>query len=345
MTVDFNSGLITEEGLIQIGGVSGFINPEPCLTADSTYFWQGFNMAEFCSKFTSPEHAYFNAGITINAVDGFGKYLFVAYSDGIKAYDITDPTNPVLKSSINLYGPVKDIKVEKTRIFAATGNGIDVLKFDGHQFIVEKHIPTYGNSSVIREYGKYLIIGDGQGLKKLDTETLEIVQAVNTSGDISTLVVTGGIVHFYDYSGLKRYDVETFEQIPTSYSYKSNPKLALTLDNRILVSYGGKVYELTYNGNTPVYTLKTGDISDFAEGYAYNGYAYFPKGSKIRIATMTAITLPVCGNGTVETGEICDSNTVECSAISSDYTGGTAVCNSTCSGYNESNCETSDGWF
>lgn len=345
MIVDLNGGLIVEEGLVQIGGVSNFINPEPCLTTDSASFWQGFNTAEFCSKFTDPEYAVFNAGTTVNAVDGFGKYLFVAYEDGIKAYDISEPTNPVLKSNITLYGNVKDILVEKTRIFAATGNGIDVLKFDGTQFTVENHIPTYGNSASIRKYGKYLVIGDGQGLKKLDTETLEIVQQVNTSGDVTTLVIQNGTIHLYGYSGLKRYDAEIFEQIPTSYSYKSNPKLSLTIDNGILVSFGGKVYELTYNGNTPVYTLKTGDISDFAEGYAYNGYAYFPKGNKIRIATMTEVIPPVCGNGTVEIGETCDGNSVECSQINSDYTSGTAVCNSTCSGYNESNCSTSDGWF
>ncbi|MBQ3367939.1 hypothetical protein IJG44_03440 [bacterium] len=35
----------------------------------------------------------------------------------------------------------------------------------------------------------------------------------------------------------------------------------------------------------------------------------------------------------------------KCSQINSDYTSGTAVCNSTCSGYNENNCSTSDGWF
>ena len=344
MIINTNSGLIEEEGLVQIDGVSNSTNYEPCFASDSSSFWQGFNTGGFCSMFMEPEYAEFNAKTKIFAVDGLGKYLFAAHLSGINVYDISEPANPVLKNRINLFGAVRDVRVEGTRIFAASGNGIDVLKFDGSDFTVEKHISTYGDSAEIRKYGKYLIIGDGQGLKKLDTESLEIVQKVNTSGDVSTLVIKDGTIHLYDWIGLKRYDAETFEKIATSFSYKLDPKLVLTLDDRILVSNLGKVYELTYNGNKPVYTSKTGDIDNFAEGYTYNGYGYFPQGNKIRIAAMNEI-VPVCGNGIVESGEVCDGDSFKCTAIDSDYIGGTAVCNPTCSGYDESSCEASDGWF
>ncbi len=344
MILNTDSGQIEEEGLVQIGGVDDSTNYEPCFASDSSYFWQGFNTGGFCSMFMDPEYAEFNAKTKIFAVDGLGKYLFAAHLNGINVYDISEPANPVLKSKINLFGAVRDVRVEGTRIFAASGNGIDVLKFDGSDFMVEKHISTYGDSAAIRKYGKYLIIGDGQGLKKLDSESLKIVQKVNTSGDVSTLVIKDGTIHLYDWIGLKRYDAETFEKITTSFSYKLDPKLVLTIDNRILVSNLGKVYELTYNGNKPVYISKTGDIDNFAEGYTYNGYGYFPQGNKIRIAAMNEI-VPVCGNGIVEKGEVCDGDSVKCTAIDSDYIGGTAVCNSTCSSYNESSCEESDGWF
>lgn len=343
-TIDLNNGQIKEEGLLQIGGISNSINPRQCLAADSNSFWHGFSMGEFCINFSVPEYAEFNTKTKIFALDGFGKYLFAAHENGINAYDISNPVNPVLKDKVHLFGAVRDIKIQGTRIFAASGNGIDVLKFDGSDFTVEKHIPTYGESAEIRKYGKYLIIGDGHGLKKLDSETLKIVQKVQTSGDVSTLVVKDGIIHLYDWIGLKRYDAETFEKLTTSFSYKLDPKLALTIDNRILVSNLGKVYELTYNGNKPVYTSKTGDIDNFAEGYTYNGYGYFPQGNKIRIATMNEV-VPVCGNEIVENGEVCDGDSVKCTSIDSDYISGTAVCNSTCSGYNESSCEASDGWF
>ncbi|MBQ3368302.1 thrombospondin type 3 repeat-containing protein [bacterium] len=344
MILNTDSGQIEEEGLVQIDGVSNSTNSELCFATDSSYFWRGFNTGGFCSMFMDPEYAEFNAKTKIFAVDGLGKYLFAAHLNGINVYDISDPANPVLKSKINLFGAVRDVKVEGTRIFAASGNGIDVLKFDGSDFTVEKHIVTYGDSAAIRKYGKYLIIGDGQGLKKLDTESLKIVQKINTSGDVSTLVIKDGTIHLYDLIGLKRYDAETFDKIPTLLSYKLNPKLALTIDDRILVSNLGKVYELTYNGNKPVYTSKTGDIVNLIEGYTYNGYGYFPQGNKIQIAAMNEI-VPVCGNGIVEKGEVCDGDSVKCTAIDSDYISGTAVCNSTCSGYDESSCEASDGWF
>ncbi|HPA57064.1 MAG TPA: hypothetical protein PLT70_06510 [bacterium] len=39
-----------------------------------------------------------------------------------------------------------------------------------------------------------------------------------------------------------------------------------------------------------------------------------------------------------------DGNSVACTTLNSDYDSGTAYCNSTCNGYNESSCETDDGW-
>jgi len=51
----------------------------------------------------------------------------------------------------------------------------------------------------------------------------------------------------------------------------------------------------------------------------------------------------ICGDGIIETGETCDGNSVQCTALSPDYIGGTATCNSTCSGYNTGSCE-EDGW-
>ena len=50
-----------------------------------------------------------------------------------------------------------------------------------------------------------------------------------------------------------------------------------------------------------------------------------------------------CGNKITEIGEACDGDAKECSSISSAYTGGYAVCNSDCSGYNTSDCKTDNG--
>ena len=47
----------------------------------------------------------------------------------------------------------------------------------------------------------------------------------------------------------------------------------------------------------------------------------------------------VCGNRSLETGEVCDGEAKECSEIDHGYTSGFAVCNPTCSGWDKSNCQ------
>lgn len=344
ITVNANDGTMIEEGFAEVEGVSYLEENILCRAADTSSFWSGFESAGTCNKFSAPDYSYFSAGTEIYAVEGFGKYLFAAHGNGIRVYDISNPVSPVLKNNVSLYGPVRDLEIEGERVFAATGNGIDILKFNGSSLAIEKHIATYGDSAVMKRHGNYLIIGDGQGLKKLDISTQNIVQQVNTSGDVTTLIIKDGIIHLYDWAGLKRYNAETFVRITTSSSYKSSPELALTIDDRIFVTYSAKVYELTYNGNTPVYTQKTGDALDVRDGYSFDGYGYFAKGNGIRISTMAEIMEAVCGNGVIEPGEVCDGNSVACTTVNSDYDSGTAYCNSTCNGYNESSCETDDGW-
>ena len=94
------------------------------------------------------------------------------------------------------------------------------------------------------------------------------------------------------------------------------------------------------------YSLTTvnGKKESFQRGHAFENILYLPNAKKITSSAIGIAPVPVCGNGIVETGEICDSNTVQCTTLSSDYISGTATCNSTCSGYNQGGCEEDDGW-
>ncbi|HPA56400.1 MAG TPA: hypothetical protein PLX56_02845 [bacterium] len=48
---------------------------------------------------------------------------------------------------------------------------------------------------------------------------------------------------------------------------------------------------------------------------------------------------PVCGNATVETGEVCDGGEIDCAKLDSAKWGsGKAACKADCSGYDEANC-------
>ena len=51
----------------------------------------------------------------------------------------------------------------------------------------------------------------------------------------------------------------------------------------------------------------------------------------------------LCGNKTVDSGEICDGGAKECLEIDSQYSGGIATCNSTCDGWITSDCKQNTG--
>jgi len=343
ITVNTNTGNITEEGYAAIEGPGLTATDYICVASNDTDFWAGFQSGGHCDRFSAPQYAFKDVGTSVNDVAGFGNNLYAAHSNGVKTYDITDPENPTETGSISLYGPVKDLEIVGDRLYAATGNGIDILKITATGLTLEKHIATYGDTSVLKNWNGTIIAGDGQGLKKVDTTTQEVIQQVNTSGDVSTLTIVDGIIHLYDWAGLKRYNADTFDIVATDSSYKNNPRIT-SHEGNIFMTYSGNVYELAYNGTTPVYTQKTGDPVETVDGYSYSGYGYFAQGSGIRISTMAQIEEAVCGNGEIEPGELCDGNSVACTTLDSDYDSGTAYCNSSCSGYNESSCEIDDGW-
>ena len=49
-------------------------------------------------------------------------------------------------------------------------------------------------------------------------------------------------------------------------------------------------------------------------------------------------TETICGNSIIETGETCDNDTKECSEINPNFTGGIALCQTDCRGYDLSGC-------
>jgi len=51
---------------------------------------------------------------------------------------------------------------------------------------------------------------------------------------------------------------------------------------------------------------------------------------------------PVCGNKIVEEGEVCDSGGLACGEIDASYTGGIALCQEDCLGYDTSDCKGGD---
>ncbi len=86
----------------------------------------------------------------------------------------------------------------------------------------------------------------------------------------------------------------------------------------------------------------------YADRDGYDTHVYYYKDwIKSTFKELTGRDMPVisssgsyCGDGTTDSNEICDSNTLDCSAISSSYASGTTIsCKNDCSGYDVSLCK------
>lgn len=311
-----------------------------CLSEESGFVLGGRLIDDVCTPFTEALFSSIAIGNTVHAVEGLENRLIVGTGNDVKIYDITEPLAPQLLHTQSVYGPAADMVIYNNKIIIAVENGIDTIELDTYAY---SHYPTYGTSKALTVYNEKLYVGDGQGIKVLNPNTLDILQQVNTSGDVTKLEILDGVLYTFEWSGLKRFDVDTLISIPTDYYYVYNPEL-FEYDGSLYISKNGNIVRLTFNGTTVIEDALIGDPVEFRSNYGYGDYTYFPDGTTLRVSTMEEIPEPVCGNGVIEDGEICDGNSVACTTLSGDYTSGNAPCNSMCSGYNESGCEEDDGW-
>jgi hypothetical protein len=157
------------------------------------------------------------------------------------------------------------------------------------------------------------------------------------------LEIIDGVIHTFEWAGLKRYDASTLASIQTDSYYVYEPE-TYVYDGTLYVYKNNSTVALSFSGSSVTETLYTGDETELRNHYSSGSYTYFPEGTNLRISTIEEDPAAICGNGHLETGEICDSSSMACTALDPDYDSGTAYCNSTCNGYNEDNCEIDDGW-
>ena len=94
-----------------------------------------------------------------------------------------------------------------------------------------------------------------------------------------------------------------------------------------------------YNGNGKVECYQGKCIAKCSYNTVRSGYAcisdkILPKGTEV---------VASCGNGITEDGEKCDGGNKLCKLVDGSFTGGTAICNQNCTGYDTSTCEGGSG--
>jgi hypothetical protein len=311
-----------------------------CLFTDDIFLISGREVNGECVPFTEKNYGYINMGTTVRSLAGTGNVLAVGTNSQVRIYDITDPFNPDLLHTENIYGPADDMLVYNNRLIIAVENGIDAIDLEDYSYF---HKATYGSTKVLRIYENKLYAGDGQGIKVLDPLTLDIENQKNTTGDVTKLEIIGGIIHTFEWAGLKRHDVETLDAVPTDSYYIDNPEMSEYRGN-IYVSKNNYIVQLAFDESEVIEIDLIGDKIDLRNTHSHGLYTYTPDGMNLRVSTIEYIPEPYCGDGIINGDEVCDGNDIACTDLSSNYIGGTATCLSDCSGYNTEDCEVCDGW-
>jgi len=322
---------------------------EYCLNETDDFLKGGLLVNDECTPFTHPWYRSFATGSTIYSVAGKGDRLYVGTNNSIKVYDISDPEAFVLKSTFSTGGRiVYDLEVADDDVmYAATSGGIYKLDTADPDALTSLSFfaTSYNYQYRIQLYNDKLYVGDDNGINIRDKETFARLAYVNVDS-VPDFAIANGEIALYRSSfwsaGLHIRDVETLNL--KAYEYAECYTGELTTDHGgFYLSCDG--YEYRFEGRPDTYFNYyplDGDIREMQENHVYNGWAYIPDGSNVKLSTLNDVP-GYCGNGVIEPGELCDGNSVACTTLDPDYVSGTAYCNSTCDGYNESNCST-DGW-
>ena len=320
-----------------------------CLNETDSIVKGGLEISGECVPFTHPWYRSFATGSTIYSVAGKGDRLYVGTNNSIKVYDISDPNALVLKSTFSTGGRiVYDLEVADDDVmYAATSGGIYKLNTANPDTLASLSFfaTSYNYQYRIQLYNDKLYVGDDNGINIRDKETFTRLAYINIDSVLDFAIANGEIALYrssFWSAGLHIRDVETLNL--KAYEYAECYTGELTTDHgAFYLSCDG--YEYRFEGRPDTYFNfypLDGDIREMQENHVYNGWTYIPDGSNVKLSTLNDVP-SYCGNGVIEEGELCDGNSVACTTLDPDYTGGSAACNSTCNGYNESNCST-DGW-
>ncbi|HSA34560.1 MAG TPA: kelch repeat-containing protein, partial [bacterium] len=315
-----------------------------CLNETGTLLKGGTLVLGLCTPFTHPWYKQFSIGTTVYSVAGKGNRLYVGTNSAIKVYDISDPNALVLKSTFTTNKKVYDLEIiDGDIMYAATSGGI--YRFDTANpdalTSLQFYSTPYNYQYRLQYYDGHLYVGDDNGINIRDAENFARLAYVNIGSILDFAIANGEIaMYWYDFwdEGVMIRDAESLTL--KAYEYGSCYTGELTTDHgAFYLACDG--YEYRFAGRPDTYIdfwELDGDMREMAENHLYNGWVYIPDGTKVKLSTNNDVPA-VCGNGILEPGEVCDSDSVYCEEIDdTQWNAGTAYCNSTCTGYDTGDC-------
>jgi hypothetical protein len=248
-------------------------------------------------------------------------------------------------------GEIHNLARYENTLYGANGGEIEIFSIAENGSITEVADFDASACTNIRINDGILFTAEKKKVKVYDLTdptSPQLIKTISTSGKVIDLEVIGKKLYIYEettswfttkgYTGI--YDISDISSpVRTGYFKKrcNDAEMQRSGETIHLGCKNGQ-YRVKETGLVEV----SGEKNYVREGYVYDGILYQVFSGALHKSKTTGIEI-VCGNGIVEPGEICDSDTLNCSELDVDYIDGTATCNSTCSGYNEGNCE-SDGW-
>ncbi len=278
--------------------LAGEISSSYCISNQNDFLRGGVKTDVDCIPFTNSQSDFIAFGDTVKTIAGSGTIVALGFSNRVEIYEMSDPFEPFLMHTKNIYGPAKDMVIVGNRLIIAVENGIDAIDLDTFAYT---HKITYGSTRSMRFYNGNIYVGDGQGIKVIDPVTLSILQQKNTSGDVEKLEILNGVIYTFEWAGLKRFNLETLASMSTGYYNPSNVELRAYGDDLYAAS-GDTVIKITFNGSTVIRTTLSGDKVELRNNHTIGQYTFFPEGNGLRMSYMET----VCGNGVVEGDEMCD---------------------------------------
>jgi len=285
-----------------------------------------------------------DVGENVYSVAGAEGALFVGTAFGVKAFSLRTAESPLeISNNEEIAGPVRDLEVVGQHLYAATADGLAIIDISNH-LDVSNFVSISGwiDSTAVRMYNGELWVSFEKGIKKFSLEdpTNPILELeIMTGAAVEDMMITDGKMFIQDKDGLKVLDLEKIVAISKD-DYHCPGAILREYDGKVYTSCNDDVYRLQKNGSEYDYVSVNGEREELKDNYIFGDFVYIPDGDSVRISSShyEILEQPVCGNGEIETDEVCDGNRKSCTSLGSEYSSGTATCNSDCLGYDKSNC-------
>ncbi|MDX9806770.1 MAG: hypothetical protein RBT87_13160 [bacterium] len=283
-------------------------------------------------------------------VAGHKNNLYLGGLTGVRRVEINE--DGLLSNSDMLYtGETNNLAVYGNTMYGANYGEIDVYSIADNGSISRTRGISSSSCGNVRVSGDMLFTAENKKVRVFDLtdpQNPTLVKTITTAGKVIDLEVIGEQLYIYEeitswlttkgFTGI--YDISDIT-LPVRIKYFEKRCTDAEMQRSGEIVYLGcknGQYEIEETGLSTI----SGEKNFVREGFVYGKVLYQVFSGALHLSKTLTIQAE-CGNGLIESGEICDSDTLQCSELDADYVDGTAACNSTCSGYNESSCET-DGW-